>query len=89
MLVLSSSDTAGDVDISGDPGGQLILELEHECCLVGSDSEGDTIVLGDERGGIYSINGQILSRRMDEVSVETTRDTRTSLLRARLRKLRE
>jgi len=89
VLVLSSSDTSGDVDISGDSGGQLILELEHECCLIGSDSEGDTIVLGDERGGIYSINGQILSRRMDEVSAETTRDTRTSLLRARLRKLRE
>ena len=89
VLVLSSSELAGDVDISGHPGGQLILELVHECCLVKSDSEGDTIVLGDERGGIYLINGQLLSRRIDEGSVEENYDSRTSLMRARLRRLRE
>ena len=89
VLVLSSSDRARDVPGSADSGGQLILELEHECCLVECDSEGDTIALGDERGGIYLINSQFLSRRMGEGSVEITSDHRTSLMRERLRKLRE
>ena len=89
VLVLSSSDRARDVPGSADSGGQLILELGHECCLVECDSEGDTIALGDERGGIYLINSQFLSRRMGEGSVEITNDHRTSLMRERLRKLRE
>lgn len=89
VLVLSSPDTAGDVDNSEAPGGQLILELRHECRLVEPNSEGDTIVLGDERGRIYSINGQFLRRRIEEGGVGINSDKRISVMRERLRKLRE
>lgn len=67
----------------------MILELKHECRLVEPNSEGDTIVLGDERGRIYSINGQFLRRRIEEGGVGVNSDKRISVMRERLRKLRE
>ena len=65
------------------------MELKHECRLVEPNSEGDTIVLGDEIGRFYSINGQFLLRIIEEGGVGINSDKRISVMRERLRRLRD
>ena len=78
----------GVVVLNRDTGDNL-LELAHECRVVKCDSSNETIVLADERGGVYSINADFLARRVKEGPVENDDDDKTTRMRERLKKLRE
>ena len=89
VLVLSTSVPRKDSPAETIPCGQLELELSHECRIDKCASEGGTIVLADERGGIHFVNTEFLNRRMEEGSVEMSADSRSSIMRERLRRLRK
>ena len=65
------------------------LEIEHPRRISSYSRHGDTVVLGDEDGRIYSINADLLERRLSEGPGEGGDDDRTSLMRERLRELRK
>lgn len=65
------------------------LEIEHPKRISSYSRHGDTVVLGDENGRIYSINADFLERRLSEGPGEDGDDDRTALMRERLRGLRK
>ena len=77
----------GVVILDGECGTPL-LELDHECRISESDSEGEIIALGDSKGEIHLVERDVLSRRLGDDLVTTEVDARKRMMMDKLRGLR-
>ena len=68
--------------------GSVLLELEHGHRIRHIQSADGNIALGDSSGRIHLIEEGVLSRRLEEVVVESDDDERRSRLMERLRQFR-
>tara|TARA_B100000686_G_scaffold241786_1_gene250455 strand:+ start:3239 stop:4291 length:1053 start_codon:yes stop_codon:yes gene_type:complete len=65
------------------------LEISHPSRINASSHREGMVVLGDEKGGIFSINADFLERRMAEGDFGEGEDDRSAALRKKLRSLRD
>tara|TARA_Y100001970_G_C14087066_1_gene777912 strand:- start:111 stop:1166 length:1056 start_codon:yes stop_codon:yes gene_type:complete len=79
----------GSSSIYSIEGGLNSLEVVHPRRISSFSRQGGMVVLGDEKGLVYSIKADFLERRLSEGPVEGGEDGRTARMRERLRGLRK